>query len=561
MLLLIVVTSIVDLLGLAIFIPILSAVADASQLTGDHILARIKLWTAIEDNNRFLFVLFLSGFVFFLLRSLFIVASQYLQARFVFKVSEYIGEKVYRYYLSSSYEDFSQLDASNIIRELTISPHHFARFLVMPTLLLSSELLMIGLIVAGIAIYNINVFLLLVGTIFPAVFLFQLAVKKKMRKYGRIQHEYTPHLYMQSNRGIHGFVDVILRNKVNNLINGYLSAFRVLNSVNIKTSVLSIIPAKLFEVVTIGGLLLVFFYATFLAQNPSLVLPLITLYAAAGYRIIPSLSKVMPALMQLEQYSYLFEVYNDALTSNKSQENAIHARQVPVTYEKEIAAVGMTFAFKSGATPLFENINIRIRKGEIVGLIGRSGSGKTTLVKLLTGFYKPQAGKIQIDGKELLPENLISWRNQVSYVQQSPYLEKGNLTTNIAFLEDEVDEDRLNYAIASSSLKDFVGKRKPSEVFIDEGGKNLSGGQRQRVIIARALYHQSKLIVLDEATSALDNETENEINQTIESLKTTGVTLLIIAHRYSTLKHTDRIFHMKSGSVIEELRYSELKVE
>lgn len=137
-----------------------------------------------------------------------------------------------------------------------------------------------------------------------------------------------------------------------------------------------------------------------------------------------------------------------------------------------------------------------------------------------------------------------AWMSNISYVQQSPYLENGSLAKNIAFLEEIIDEEKLQNAISRASLSDFVGSQNPHKILIEENGKNLSGGQRQRVVIARALYHQAKLIILDEATSALDNETEASITETVQSLKGTGVTIIIIAHRLSTLEGVDRILEI-----------------
>ena len=136
--------------------------------------------------------------------------------------------------------------------------------------------------------------------------------------------------------------------------------------------------------------------------------------------------------------------------------------------------------------------------------------------------------------------------DKISYVQQGPYLEKGSLSMNVAFLENEVNTERLQNALKAASLSNFVDLRDPDSILIEEMGKNLSGGQKQRIAIARALYHKSEIIILDEATSALDNETEQEINETIRQLKNTGVTILIIAHRVSTLKHCDQIYEIEN---------------
>jgi len=554
--LLIIVTSFVDLFGLALFIPILAAVADSSILIGDGYLAQIKTWTGIEEGNVFLLYLFIAAFVFFILRSLFIIASNWIQTIFVYEISEYIGNSTYNYYLNLKYEEFMKFDSSQVVRELTISPSHFANFLIKALLLINSELVVMFLVVAGIAIYDVKVFFLILCTIFPVAFLFNLIVKKKMKYYGERQNELTPKLYKNSNRGIFGFIDVKLRSKEKILLNDYGGTLSALNKIGLRTSIFAIIPSKLFELVTVGGLLLIFSYGAFIAENPSIVLPLIALYAAAGYRVIPSLSKIIPSFLHLQQFSYLFDIYSKPLSGQSRAK--IEAEVQEIKFNRAIELKGVNFNFNDEAEEFFSNLNLVIKKGETVGIIGRSGSGKTTLVKLIAGFILPQSGGIYIDDKKLTNTNFGDWRNKISYVQQAPYVENTSLAKNIAFLEDEIDEKLLLESIEQASLGDLIKNISPFDYEILENGKNLSGGQKQRILIARALYHQAEFIILDEATSAPDNETENDINATVAKLKNTGTTVVIIAHRLTTLKHTDRIIEMENGTIIKETKYKNL---
>ncbi|WP_066755476.1 ABC transporter ATP-binding protein [Crocinitomix algicola] len=552
---LIIVTSFVDLFGLALFIPILSAVADESVLTGDGKLAQLKTWSGVENSNDFLLYLFIVAFCFFILRSLFILFSQWIQNKFVYRVYRYIGSSTYEHYLNMPYEDFMKHDSPQVVRELTVSPQHFSTFLIKSLLLINSELIVLLLVVGGIAIYDFKVFLLILCTIFPVAFLFNLLVKKRMKAYGETQNKLTPELYRNSNRGIFGFIDVKLRQKESTLLSDYTKTLVQLNNISLRTSVLGVVPAKLFELVTVGGLLVIFWYGAFIASNPEIVLPLIALYAAAGYRVIPSLSKIIPSFLHLQQYAYLFDIYKKPLTE-KVEKFASKSSEASLNFNEKIDLNNITFSFNDTSNPFFKDLNLSINKGEIVGIIGRSGSGKTTLVKMLAGFIQYQKGEIKIDDVTLSPTNFPNWRRKISYVQQSPYVENTSLAKNIAFLEDDIDAERLNNAIEKASLTELVGNTSPFDFQIKENGKNLSGGQKQRILIARALYHDADLIILDEATSALDNETENEINTTVSKLKNSGTTVIIIAHRYTTLQHTNRIVQMEHGKIIKMTDYN-----
>jgi ABC-type bacteriocin/lantibiotic exporter with double-glycine peptidase domain len=541
----VIVSSIVDLLGLASFIPLLGAIADPDQLSDGGILSRMKDYSGLETNEAFLTALFISAFLFFIFRSLVIIGSSWVQNKFVFDLNEFIGHKLFTYYLGESFEDFQRRNSAVVVRDLTINPQHFSKFLVMPLILLTTEFLVLTMIVVGIAVYNFEVFIMLICTIFPVAYLFNRAVKSSMKSYGLQQNALTPILYSNSNRGMFGYIDVVLRNKAGRLIDDYLKVLRRLNRISLESSVIGIVPAKLFELVTVLGLLLLYVYSVFWAKDASLILPLIVIYAAAGYRIIPSLSRVVPSIFNLEKYQYLFDVFERPMRA--SRKNDLQMAQ-KIDFNRSIELSGLFFEYKSGVEVL-SSINLKLNKGEIIGLVGKSGSGKTTLVQIIVGFLRQQKGRVLIDGVELKDENMIDWMSNISYVQQSPYLETGSLADNVAFLEDEVDKPRLMNALKKASLGDFLDGRDPADVQIEEHGKNLSGGQKQRVVVARALYHKSRLIILDEATSALDNETEMAITETVEGLRGSGVTIIIIAHRLTTLKNVDRIIELKDGRI------------
>lgn len=553
-LLLVLVTSCADLLGLAAFIPVVAAVADESMLEPGSALFKIKNVSGIQDDQTFLLFIFGSAFGFFVLRSAFILISQWFQSRFVFNLTEHIGKRTYSFYLNESYQSFKKRDSSKIVRELTVSPQQFARFLVMPLLMLTTEFLVIVMIIVGMAIYNTTVFFMVGITILPISYLFNRLLKRKVRAYGEIQNKLTPSLIESSMRGIGGYVDVLLRGKQSMLVDHYSGILHRQNQIATRTAVINIAPSKIFELATIAGMLMIIIYSVINASQQAL-LPLITVYAMAGYRMIPSLSRISPALLTLEQYQYLFEIYSKPL--QHSEVNSEIGKEA-LLFNTKIELQKVSFEFADATTRTLHEIDLSIRQGEVLGLIGKSGSGKTTLANVITGFLLPTQGEILVDGVQISTRNLSSWMSQISYVQQTPYLERGSLSKNIAFLEKEVDQKRLHDAILGASLNALVGDHDPNNVMIEEGGKNLSGGQKQRVIIARALYHNSSLIVLDEATAALDVETEEEINETVNSLKQSGVTIIVIAHRYTTLKYSDRILMLDEGQVIKETTFAEV---
>ena len=534
---LIIITSIVDLLGLAAFIPIIAAISNEDMLNGDGYLAQAKIFLGFEDNYTFLLVLFLVALAFFFVRFLFIAGSFYYQNKFVFALSEYTGRKTYEYYLNSNYENFQKREAGKITRDLNSNSMIFSKNIVMPLLTISTEFISILMIVSGIIIYDFKIFLLLSSTIFPIAYLFNRLLKRKMKHYGERQNELSPLLFNSIVRSVHGYIDVKLRSKEKQLLQDYSEIFSEIRDLQAKSMLVNILPAKIIELTTVLGLVIIFVYGVYISNTPAMILPLIAVYAVAAYKISPSLSKIIPSLMNLEQYQYVFDVFSRTLVDNKIQYG-----NEKVKFKNNISLDNISFKYQNENQYLFENFNLKIEKGDVIGLKGVSGGGKTSLVKIISGFLIPQKGNILIDETPLSNKNLISWMNQISYVQQSPFLEKGSLTKNIAFLEENPDMERVNKAIQLASLEDLLKGKSPNDFHLSEDGKNLSGGQKQRVIIARAVYNKSNLIILDEATSALDNETEDKINDTILNLKEQGLTVIIIAHRLTTLKHCNRVF-------------------
>lgn len=551
-------TSVVDIFGLAAFIPVIAVVVNPDILTADNILATLWMKSGIEDPRMFRLALFLAALIFFIIRSLFIVWSQYKQASFSFDLSEAISLKTLDHLLNLSFQDFNRRDSNNMIRELNINPQHFSRFLTMQVLLIISELVVVLAIVVGIAFYNLTVFSLLMASLLPAAFIFHRLVKSRIAAYGQKQNELTPRLQEITYQSIFGYVDIKLRDKSGYVIDNFGKYVKALNHIGKRVAVLAILPAKLFEVLTMLGLFLIFCYGFFISERPELVLPILTVYLTASYRLIPSLGKVIPAMMNLDQYRHLFDIYDKPMKSSPSSKS-VHKH---LTFESDIKIEQLDFSFENGSH-LLKKLNIELRKGETLGLIGRSGSGKTTLVHLLLGFYKPSSGRILIDGVPLTDDHIKSWRSRIGYVQQSHFLVRGSLTENVAYGEHKgrIDRVRLRQSIERACLDQFVGLSNPDDVLIEEYGKNLSGGQKQRVVIARALYHNVELLILDEATSALDIQTEQEINQTIKSLKEVGLTLIIIAHRFTTLKHCDAILELSDGSITRVWSYAQLEQE
>ncbi len=309
----------------------------------------------------------------------------------------------------------------------------------------------------------------------------------------------------------------------------------------------------------------------FFNQNMEELTSTLSIFALASIRLIPAFSNLTSGISTLKNSSYaLNQLYSDLkelenLESDKNQEQIDHLNLVQdlnpqaLTFNHKIVLDQVTYRYQNAVELALEKVSLTLEKGQSVAFIGKSGAGKTTLADIILGLLTPQSGDIQVDDQSIY-SNLRAWQNLIGYIPQSIFLTDDTIERNIAFgVPDHlIDSERLDKAIQGAQLKDVVDNLPDGvKTRVGERGVRLSGGQRQRVGIARALYHEREILVLDEATSALDNETESLVTDAIQSLSGSK-TMIIIAHRLTTVKHCDCIYKMKKGQIIQSGSYQEV---
>jgi len=281
------------------------------------------------------------------------------------------------------------------------------------------------------------------------------------------------------------------------------------------------------------------------------LLPTLGLFAAAAFRIMPSVNRLLSAVQSMRFYLPVI----DTLHSEFCLLNAASTQQrgQPLPFNDALVLDQLSFKYPTAETPALRGISLSIPRGASIGFIGGSGAGKSTLVDTILGLLTPDSGSIKINGVDI-QTNLRGWQDQIGYVPQSIYLTDDTLRRNVAFglPPDQIDEAAVWRAIKAAQLEQFVNELPQGlETQVGERGVRLSGGQRQRIGIARALYHDPAVLVLDEATSSLDTATEHDVMEAIRALRGEK-TLIIVAHRLSTVEHCDRLFRLEQGAVAEE---------
>lgn len=320
------------------------------------------------------------------------------------------------------------------------------------------------------------------------------------------------------------------------------------------------LPRYAMEMITFGGMLLAMLYLMTDRGGFANALPLITLYAFAAYRVMPALQQIYQAFTQLNfSRPAIDALLKEVNCIGSVSEPSGHINRLPLT--KEIQLKQVTYCYPNASDPALKGIDITIPARRTVGLVGATGSGKTTTVDVILGLLEPQEGHLIVDGQYITPANRRQWQRAIGYVPQHIYLADDSVAANIAFgvNAENVDLQAVERAARVANLHEFVTTELPQgyTTTVGERGVRLSGGQRQRIGIARALYHDPQVLVLDEATSALDNLTEQSVMEAVSNLGH-DITIILIAHRLSTVRQCDQIYLLEKGELQAQGTFREL---
>lgn len=550
-------SSFMEVIGLASLVPIMLVAAEPGGVQKNKYFGAVYQAFGFQSEPRFLLFLIVLIFVFFLVKSIFSVWVNYMQARFTAVVGISIIETQLNKYLNLPFWYFNDFGSASLINSTLGVPSAYVNGIMRPLLGFFSEMIVVIAIVLGILVYKPLLLLILVVVLLPAAVLTYRVLRSRSQKIGDRINELRPVSYAILGDLFNGFTELKLANKQKDFEQNLVANQKEVQNLDAEAYLFSLLPNKMIEMVAIIGVLTIFLYAIFFPNGSTSLIALVGLFAAAAYRLMPSMNRILTSLVQLKQFKYSIENL-ESYRESKYDETP-HPIQLPLVFNKTISFNDLYFSFPEEHKPTLCGVNITIKKGEKIGFVGSSGSGKTTLMNVLLRFYSEQQGAILIDGQPLTPQNLHAWHSIIGYVKQDTFLMEASIQYNITLGATEVDTERLQYAIEQASLQTFVSSLPEGvNTLIGERGSKLSGGQRQRIGIARALYKKTQVLVLDEATSALDNETEREVNESISKLSLTDITILIIAHRITTLRECDRIYELKQGEVIATHTYKDL---
>ena len=371
----------------------------------------------------------------------------------------------------------------------------------------------------------------------------KIFISTKIKKAGDERAEFQKTFFSIITHSLGNFKIIKLKSKDKIILDSFSKASYGYAKSNIKNATLSQFPRLFLEMIGFSLVAIIIIYLISKYQTDIKgALPILMVFVLGLYRLMPSVNRIFTSYNQV-----LFRLKSLEIIHNELIYEPEDLGDEKIEFNQKIELKNIYFEYVENKL-ILKNVNLTIHKGEKIGIVGESGSGKSTLIDIIIGLYRANSGKIYIDEVELNESNLKSWRGKIGYIPQTIYLKDGDVAENVAFLE-EVDEEKVKIALKKANILEFLETyHEGIHTKVGDNGIKLSGGQKQRIAIARAIYNNPEILVLDEATSALDNETEKNIMKQLYEVGK-DKTMIIIAHRVSTLDECDRVVKLERGEI------------
>ena len=559
----ILVMAFLDMLGVASILPFMAVLANPEVVQTSAVLNAaftISSRIGIETNEQFLFALGVLVFVLLVTSLTFKALTTFAQTRFAHMREYSIGKRLVEGYLQQPYSWFLSRHSADLGKTILSEVSVVIGNGIIPMMTLIAQitvtlaLLILLVIVDPLLALSIGVAL---GLAYTSVF---AVMSGRLKNLGKERVKANQERFTAVSEAF-GAAKVV---RVGGLEQTYIQRFAKPAEIFAKgqaaAQVIAQLPRFALEAIAFGGLLLVILYLMGKSGSFAGALPIIALYAFAGYRLMPALQQIYQAFTQLRFAGPALDaLHQDLMSLQATDAQPGHINPLPLT--QAITLNQVSYRYPNAPQPALKGIDLTIPAHSTVGFVGATGSGKTTTVDVILGLLEPQEGSLSVDGQPITAANRRQWQSAIGYVPQHIYLADDSVAANIAFgvNANDIDPLAIERAAKIANLHDFVVNDLPQRyaTTVGERGVRLSGGQRQRIGIARALYHNPQVLILDEATSALDNLTEQAVMQAVNSLGH-DITIVLIAHRLSTVRHCDQIYLLERGEVKASGTYDEL---
>ena len=559
---LILVMALLDMLGVASILPFIAVLTNPNIIETNIILNKMFEFSSIfgvTNNQQFLFTIGVIVFILLVTSLVFKAITNYVQVLFVQMLEYSICKRLIEGYLHQPYSWFLNRNSADLGKNILSEVGQLIGNGIRPL----TELIAKGAVAIAIIILLIIVDPklalttgILLGGAYGLIFYF---IRKFLVQIGKERLKNNQLRFTALSEAFGAAKEVKLSGLEETYVKRFSNPAHDFAKNHSFAQVLSELPRYVLEAIAFGGVLLMILYLLLQTGSFNNVLPIISLYVFAGYRLLPSLQNIYSAFTKITFVGPSLSKLSEDIQSLKSvipsKNNSI------LKLNKKITLKNINYSYPNTTRTALKDININIPAKHTVGFIGSTGSGKTTTIDIILGLLVAQKGDLEVDGQKITNHNCRAWQKSIGYVPQYIYLADDTIAANIAFGENylNIDHGAVEKASKIANLHEFVVNELPKnyQTTIGERGIRLSGGQRQRIGIARALYHNPRVLILDEATSALDNQTEQAVMDAMNNLSK-DITIILIAHRLNTVKNCDIIFKLDKGEIVEEGTFEEL---
>ena len=563
-------TSVIEALGIGLIGPFLTIASQPETIQKIGLFNWIYQGLNLESSKQFICLLGIGIIIVFCIKS----GGYFLVRTYIFKYTFDQKRKqmsrLMNAYLVVPYSFHLSRNTAGLVKNIILETNNFTLNCMQPLLEGTANLVVISILLLLLAKTNLLLLAMIMGIMVPTFILFY-RLGGKFKRWGKIASESQKEIIRSINHGLGGL-------KETRVIGCEPYFLKEMDAHSLKYERAAtlfqssqLLPRILIETTLISFVVVFVIFQLWFGQSLQDLTAIMGVFAVASLRLIPAASQLIQSMGRMRNASYtldmlyldLKEIEKQKIENNLDIEGELRdykqLKNQVMRFENEFKLIDISYRYPGVSELALDRISLTIKKGESVAFIGKSGAGKTTLVDVILGLLEPESGDIIVDGLSVY-DQIRYWQNLIGYIPQSIFLTDDTIERNIAFgvPDDRIDQERLNRAIKSAQLEELVEELPQGiKTEVGERGVRLSGGQRQRIGIARALYHEREILVLDEDTAALDNETERLVSEAISSLAGDR-TLIIIAHRLTTVEKCDRVYVMERGSVVRVGSYGEV---
>jgi len=555
------VMSVIEVGGIGIIFLFMKVVADPNQVQESEFLFYFYELFNFSNSENFLSAIGVAAFFVIVFRSVFGCFEAWFRLRFVSEVQLYFSTSLLKKYMHRNILFFYRNNTSSLAKNVLEEVNRFVGGYIMEVLSIASDFC-VSIVVLLFLVLNEPVLsisaVLIIGFSYLTIYLF---LKRKAECIGRERMVANDQRFINVNEAFGGIKEAKLLSIEHFFINKFNQNSKLFYDATVKVKIFQVMPRFLLEVISFGGIVLFITVMIVLGEPLAGLMGSLTLFGLGLYRAFPRLDGVLKGFLSLSFDKNVVLLVLESFESRADDWGDADPSGVALPFNEQISLVNVSFRYPGASQDAVAVPSLCIKHGSSVGIVGKTGAGKSTLMDLITGLLTPTKGELRIDDEVVAQENVRAWQRNIGYVPQAIFLKDGSVSGNIAYgvSDDKIDLEAVIKAAKAAHIHDFIINELPQgyETEVGERGVRLSGGQRQRIGIARALYLKPKVLVLDEATSALDNVTDAAVNAAIKELSG-KVTIIMIAHRLSSVRDCDQIFLVDHGVVAGSGNYTDL---